>query len=199
VISTRFTNGNEEGSPDIRASSAAANTARAAPAVRSPNRAAREDRVRFKTARRSRVRVSRFGEGRPAGQPCSSSIMQDRDTMGAFIARERSVEAPDTVLGHRALHRHRRFDPHQASLGDRAWIEVVRRHHAFVREALEQWQGVENDTAGDGFYATLTDQRARSDARSTSSLASVSSGSRSEREFIPASVRSSRASTLGSR
>jgi class 3 adenylate cyclase len=32
---------------------------------------------------------------------------------------------------------------------------VVRRHPAFVREALEQWQGVENDTAGDGFYATF--------------------------------------------
>jgi len=25
----------------------------------------------------------------------------------------------------------------------------------YVREALERWQGVENDTAGDGFYATF--------------------------------------------
>ena len=32
---------------------------------------------------------------------------------------------------------------------------MIRRHHAIVREALEQWQGVENDTAGDGFYATF--------------------------------------------
>ena len=29
------------------------------------------------------------------------------------------------------------------------------RHHAVVRDALMRWRGIENDTAGDGFYATL--------------------------------------------
>jgi len=43
----------------------------------------------------------------------------------------------------------------QAALGDRGWKELVGRHHAIVREALERWRGVENDTAGDGFYATF--------------------------------------------
>jgi class 3 adenylate cyclase len=43
----------------------------------------------------------------------------------------------------------------QASLGDLAWKGLVERHHATVREALERWRGVENDTAGDGFYATF--------------------------------------------
>ena len=43
----------------------------------------------------------------------------------------------------------------QAAAGDREWADVIRHHHAIVREALEQWQGVENDTAGDGFYATF--------------------------------------------
>jgi class 3 adenylate cyclase len=42
-----------------------------------------------------------------------------------------------------------------AALGDRAWRDYVQRHHAIVREALKRWQGVENDTAGDGFYATF--------------------------------------------
>ena len=28
-------------------------------------------------------------------------------------------------------------------------------HHTTVREALARWRGVENDTAGDGFYATF--------------------------------------------
>jgi pimeloyl-ACP methyl ester carboxylesterase len=42
-----------------------------------------------------------------------------------------------------------------AALGDRAWRELVRRHHAIVREALKRWRGVEIDTAGDGFYATF--------------------------------------------
>ena len=43
----------------------------------------------------------------------------------------------------------------QAAVGDRAWKGVVERHHVVVREALERWRGVENDTAGDGFYATF--------------------------------------------
>jgi class 3 adenylate cyclase len=43
----------------------------------------------------------------------------------------------------------------QARLGDHAWKALVERHHAVVRAALERWRGVENDTAGDGFYATF--------------------------------------------
>jgi class 3 adenylate cyclase/pimeloyl-ACP methyl ester carboxylesterase len=43
----------------------------------------------------------------------------------------------------------------QASLGDRAWKELVSKHHAIVREALGRYRGVEIDTAGDGFYATF--------------------------------------------
>ncbi len=43
----------------------------------------------------------------------------------------------------------------QAALGDRAWKELVLAHHAVVRDALARWRGVENDTAGDGFYATF--------------------------------------------
>jgi len=43
----------------------------------------------------------------------------------------------------------------QVALGDRAWKDVVLAHHAVVRDALTQWRGVENDTAGDGFYATF--------------------------------------------
>ena len=43
----------------------------------------------------------------------------------------------------------------QAELGDRGWKELVERHHAIVREGLSRWHGVENDTAGDGFYATF--------------------------------------------
>ena len=43
----------------------------------------------------------------------------------------------------------------QAALGDRAWKDLVLAHHAVVRDALRRWGGVENDTAGDGFYATF--------------------------------------------
>ncbi len=43
----------------------------------------------------------------------------------------------------------------QAALGDHGWKELVERHHAILRGALARWRGVENDTAGDGFYATF--------------------------------------------
>jgi class 3 adenylate cyclase len=43
----------------------------------------------------------------------------------------------------------------QSRLGDRGWKELVERHHTIVRDALVDWRGVENDTAGDGFYATF--------------------------------------------
>jgi pimeloyl-ACP methyl ester carboxylesterase len=42
-----------------------------------------------------------------------------------------------------------------AELGDRAWREVLARHHAIVRGELERLRGEEVDTAGDGFLATF--------------------------------------------
>ena len=43
----------------------------------------------------------------------------------------------------------------QAALGDRKWKDLIEAHHALVRRSLTRWHGVENDTAGDGFYATF--------------------------------------------
>jgi len=43
----------------------------------------------------------------------------------------------------------------QAAIGDRAWKDLVVAHHEAVRAALGRYRGVENDTAGDGFYATF--------------------------------------------
>jgi class 3 adenylate cyclase len=42
-----------------------------------------------------------------------------------------------------------------AALGDRAWRELVERHHRIVRDLLARSRGVEMDTAGDGFFATF--------------------------------------------
>jgi class 3 adenylate cyclase len=42
-----------------------------------------------------------------------------------------------------------------ADLGDRAWRELLTRHHAIVRRELERFRGNEVDTAGDGFFATF--------------------------------------------
>jgi class 3 adenylate cyclase len=42
-----------------------------------------------------------------------------------------------------------------AGLGDRAWRELLERHHALVRRELSRFRGEERDTAGDGFFATF--------------------------------------------
>jgi class 3 adenylate cyclase len=41
----------------------------------------------------------------------------------------------------------------QSQLGDRRWKALIERHHALVRELLARYQGKEQDTAGDGFFA----------------------------------------------
>ena len=42
-----------------------------------------------------------------------------------------------------------------AELGDRAWRDLLDRHHALVRRELARFRGEERDTAGDGFFATF--------------------------------------------
>lgn len=42
-----------------------------------------------------------------------------------------------------------------AALGDRRWRDLVESHHALVRAELSRYRGVEQDTAGDSFYATF--------------------------------------------
>ena len=42
-----------------------------------------------------------------------------------------------------------------AELGDRAWRDLLARHHAAVRRELARFRGEERDTAGDGFFATF--------------------------------------------
>jgi class 3 adenylate cyclase len=40
-----------------------------------------------------------------------------------------------------------------ADLGDRAWKELLERHHGVIRAMLRRYRGSEVDTAGDGFFA----------------------------------------------
>ena len=42
-----------------------------------------------------------------------------------------------------------------AALGDRAWRELLLRHHELVRRQLVRFRGQEVDTAGDGFFASF--------------------------------------------
>ncbi|HJP65402.1 MAG TPA: adenylate/guanylate cyclase domain-containing protein [Actinomycetota bacterium] len=42
-------------------------------------------------------------------------------------------------------------------LGDHGWRELLRAHHAFVRQELKRFGGREIDTAGDGFFAIFAE------------------------------------------
>jgi class 3 adenylate cyclase len=92
------------------------------------------------------------------GDP-NGMVFSDRaaiaDGIEAFVVRDPKAVASDTVLGSVLFTDIVGSTERQASMGDRAWVELVRGHHAIVRDALERWRGVENDTAGDGFYATF--------------------------------------------
>jgi class 3 adenylate cyclase len=72
-----------------------------------------------------------------------------------FLGVERPRPELDTVLSTVMFTDIVSSTERQAELGDRGWRDLVIRHHAAVRTALERWRGVENDTAGDGFYATF--------------------------------------------
>jgi class 3 adenylate cyclase len=41
------------------------------------------------------------------------------------------------------------------ALGDRAWADLLERHHELVRRELARFGGREVDTAGDGFFASF--------------------------------------------
>ena len=77
------------------------------------------------------------------------------DLVRRFLGVERPAPEHDTILATVLFTDIVGSTDKQASLGDRRWRNLVEKHHAIVREALGRWRGVENDTAGDGFYATF--------------------------------------------
>ena len=77
------------------------------------------------------------------------------DTIRRFIGVERSATELDTVLSTVLFTDIVGSTELQSARGDHAWKQLVERHHAVVRAALARWRGLENDTAGDGFYATF--------------------------------------------
>jgi class 3 adenylate cyclase len=72
-----------------------------------------------------------------------------------FVGVERAPVELDTILSTVLFTDIVGSTERQASLGDHGWKQLVERHHKVVRDALGRWRGRENDTAGDGFYATF--------------------------------------------
>ena len=77
------------------------------------------------------------------------------DEIERFVAGEYVPEVPDTVLATVLFTDIVSSTERAAELGDRAWRDLLERHHALVRRELSRFRGEEQDTAGDGFFATF--------------------------------------------
>ncbi len=94
--------------------------------------------------------------GWPASRAEIDRVNRPRlETIQRFVGVEPTRQSVDSILSTVLFTDIVGSTEHQASLGDRGWKQLIERHHAIVREALGAWRGVENDTAGDGFYATF--------------------------------------------
>jgi class 3 adenylate cyclase len=72
-----------------------------------------------------------------------------------FVSGEAPPTVPDSVLATMLFTDIVGSSAVAAELGDRAWRELLERHHALVRRELTRYRGEEKDTAGDGFFATF--------------------------------------------
>jgi len=85
------------------------------------------------------------------------SLLGDRvyDEVEQFVSSLREGHEPDTVLATVLFTDIVSSTAKAAALGDRAWADLVRRHHSLVRSHLDRFRGREMDTAGDGFFAAF--------------------------------------------
>ena len=72
-----------------------------------------------------------------------------------FLGEDLPVASSDSVLATVVFTDIVDSTTKQAALGDLGWKELVMAHHAVVRDALDRWDGIEHDTAGDGFFASF--------------------------------------------
>jgi class 3 adenylate cyclase len=77
------------------------------------------------------------------------------DEIARFVAGEPVTEVPESVLATVLFTDIVDSTQKATALGDRAWREVLARHHSLVRRELARFRGDEKDTAGDGFFATF--------------------------------------------
>jgi len=77
------------------------------------------------------------------------------DEVERFVAGEAIPEVPDSVLATILFTDIVGSSARAAELGDRAWRDLLERHHELARRELMRYRGEEKDTAGDGFFATF--------------------------------------------
>jgi len=77
------------------------------------------------------------------------------DEIERFVAGEEAPSVPESVLATVMFTDIVDSTDHAARIGDRAWRDLLARHHTIVRRELSRYRGHERDTAGDGFFATF--------------------------------------------
>jgi class 3 adenylate cyclase len=77
------------------------------------------------------------------------------DEIERFVAGEKAPSVPESVLATVMFTDIVGSTDHAARIGDRAWRDLLARHHAVVRRELSHFRGEERDTVGDGFFATF--------------------------------------------
>jgi class 3 adenylate cyclase/pimeloyl-ACP methyl ester carboxylesterase len=77
------------------------------------------------------------------------------EAIESFLGGGAAVEVPETVLATILFTDLVGSTERAAELGDRAWRDLLARHHTAVRSELARYRGEERDTAGDGFFATF--------------------------------------------
>ena len=77
------------------------------------------------------------------------------DEIERFVAGEEAPSVPESVLATVMFTDIVGSTNHAARIGDRAWRDLLARHHAIVRRELSRYRGHERDTVGDGFFATF--------------------------------------------
>jgi class 3 adenylate cyclase len=74
------------------------------------------------------------------------------DALISFIHGQTMPSIPESVLATVLFTDLVGSTERAAELGDRAWRDVLRKHHADVRRQLARYRGIEVDSAGDGFF-----------------------------------------------
>jgi len=77
------------------------------------------------------------------------------DAVERFLAGVHGDEQPDRVLATLLFTDIVGSTAKAAEIGDRAWSDLLARHHRLVRAQLARFRGREVDTAGDGVFATF--------------------------------------------
>jgi class 3 adenylate cyclase len=92
----------------------------------------------------------------PLGQDLETACTEiEAFLTSAWEGRRWASDEPETVLATVLFTDIVGSSEQAASVGDRAWSELLERHHELVRRQLMRFRGREVDTAGDGFFASF--------------------------------------------